>query len=258
MRTTTQRTLLILLPCMAAVLATTPAQVIASDRWRGDFESGDSSQWHSTLNPAGLSVVSGCTREGKFAGKVTLTGAAEFLWHGNPQLNRSEFHHRGPMGDTAEGKDTFFGFSFYLPKAFTPSKHEFAYWESDKTWKQAFRFNISGTELGFQESAATAPLWVLPTGAAPGVWHDVAMHIHWSSEASDGAVQVWFDGKDKGKHHFSTLPDKQALMFTQIGILRIQQDAVEEILIDAAYEAGNQTELLQRQADTSGMKDGCN
>ena len=258
MPSTAQRFLPTLLLCMAAVLATMPGKVIASDQWRGDFESGDSSQWHSRLNPAGLSVASGCTREGKFAGKVTLTGAAEFLWHGNPQLNRSEFHHRGRAGDTAEGKDTFFGFSFYLPKAFTPNKHEFAYWESDKTWKQAFRFNISGTELGFQESAAMTPLWVLPTGAVPGVWHDVAMHIHWSSVASDGAVQVWFDGKDMGKHHFSTLPHKEALMFTQIGILRSQQDAVEEILIDAAYEASSMAELLERQADTSGMKDGCN
>lgn len=71
--------------------------------------------------------------------------------------------------------------------------------------------------------------------------------------ASDGAVQVWFDGKDMGKHHFSTLPHKEALMFTQIGILRSQQDAVEEILIDAAYEASSMAELLERQADTSGI-----
>ena len=100
-------------------------------------------------------------------------------------------------------------------------------------------------------------LWTLPTGAAPGVWHDVALHIHWSSDASKGAVQVWFDGKDMGQHRFSTLPHEEALMFTQIGILRSQQDVVEEILVDAVYEADSLAELRERQANTAGVKSRC-
>jgi hypothetical protein len=253
----TKRSFSIAMLCMAAAVTAMPGKVIASDRWRGDFETGDISQWNSPINPAGLSVVSDCTRTGKYAGKITLTGAAEFLWNGDPRLNRSELHWRGPVGSTDEGKETFFGFSFYLPKAFTPTRHEFAYWESDKTWQQVFRFNITGTELSLQESAAATPLWTLPAGATPGVWHDVALHIHWSSDASKGAVQVWFDGKDMGRHHFSTLPGKEALMFTQIGILRSQQDVVEEMLIDDAYEAGSLVELLQRMGNASAVEKTC-
>ncbi|HSC68051.1 MAG TPA: heparin lyase I family protein, partial [Cellvibrio sp.] len=149
----------------------------ASILWQGNFETGDIQQWDTPINPAGLSVTSACVFDGKYAGKVRLTGDESFLWNGNKQLNRSEFHHRRTAGETYEGKDTFFAFSFYLPKQLSEHKHELGYWESDKSWQQMLRFNISGSELSFQETAAKEVLWKLPKGAAPGQWHRVALHI---------------------------------------------------------------------------------
>ena len=218
----------------------------ASILWQGNFETGDMSQWNSPINPAGLSVTGECTFDGKHAGKVTLTGDDSFLWNGNKFLNRSEFHHRRAAGNTHEGKDTFFAFSFYLPKTFSEHKHELGYWESDKSWQQMFRFNIHGSELSFQESAASDVLWKLPEGAAPGQWHRIALHIHWSTDPKVGSTEVWVNGKHMGKHHFKNLPTQDALMFTQIGILRTQEKTVEEILIDGAIETDNLTELLER------------
>ena len=119
--------------------------------WQGNFETGDISQWSTPINPAGLSVTSECVFDGKHAGKVRLTGDESFLWKGNKFLNRSEFHHRNSAGMTHEGKDTFFAFSFYLPKKLSEHKHELGYWESDKSWQQTLRFNITGSELSFQE-----------------------------------------------------------------------------------------------------------
>lgn len=218
----------------------------ASVLWKGDFETSDMSQWHTPINPAGLSVISSCSFDGKYAGQVRLTGDDSFLWKGNKSLNRSEFHHRRAAGNTHEGKDTFFAFSFYLPKKLSAHKHELGYWESDKTWQQTFRFNIHGTELSFQESAANKPIWTMEDGATPGHWHRIAMHIRWSANPNLGSVETWIDGKHKGKHHFKNLPAKDALMFTQIGILRTQEDTVEEIYIDGAIETDNLTELLER------------
>lgn len=218
----------------------------ASILWQGNFETGDMSQWDSPINPDGLIVTTECAFDGKHAGKVTLTGDDSFLWNDNKFLNRSEFHHRRDAGNTHEGKETFFAFSFYLPKKFSEHKHELGYWESDKTWQQMFRFNIHGSNLSFQESAATTALWTLPEGAAPGQWHRVAMRIHWSTNPEVGSTEVWVDGKHMGKHYFKNLPTKDALMFTQIGILRTQEKTVEEILIDGALETDNLTELLER------------
>ena len=218
----------------------------ASILWQGNFETGDIAQWNTPINPAGLSVVSDCVFDGKHAGKVRLTGDDSFLWKGNKFLNRSEFHHRRAAGNTHEGKDTFFAFSFYLPKKLSEHKHELGYWESDKSWQQMLRFNIAGSELSFQETAAKKVLWTLPEGAAPGQWHRIAMHIHWSTDPEVGSAEVWVNGKHMGKNHFKNLPAKDALMFTQIGILRTQENTVEEILIDGAMETDNLTELLER------------
>lgn len=214
--------------------------------WQGNFETGDISQWDTPINPAGLSVTTACSFDGKHAGKVRLTGDESFLWKGNKQLNRSEFHHRRAAGETYEGKETFFAFSFYLPQKLSEHKHELGYWESDKSWQQMLRFNITGTELSFQETAAKDVLWKLPEGAAPEQWHRVALHIYWSADPTKGSAEVWVNGKHMGKHHFKNLPAKDALMFTQIGILRTQENSAEEILIDGALETDNLTELLER------------
>lgn len=232
--------------CSAIALITTTQLTNASILWRGDFETGDISQWNTPINSAGLSVTSECVFDGKHAGKVRLTGDDSFLWKGNKFLNRSEFHHRNSAGMTHEGKETFFAFSFYLPKKLSEHKHELGYWESDKSWQQMLRFNITGSELSFQESAAKNVLWKLPEGAAPGQWHRVALHIHWSTDPKLGSAEVWVNGKHMGKNQFKNLPTKDALMFTQIGILRTQEATVEEILIDGAMETDNLTELLER------------
>ncbi len=238
--------------CSAIALFSLSHASSASILWQGDFETGDISQWNTPINPAGLSVTSECVFDGKHAGKVRLTGDDAFLWKGNKFLNRSEYHHRRAAGNTHEGKETFFAFSFYLPKKLSEHKHELGYWESDKSWQQMLRFNIAGSELSFQETAAKEVLWKLPEGAAPGQWHRVAMHIRWSTDPKLGSAEVWVNGKHMGKHYFKNLPTKDALMFTQIGILRTQESTIEEIIIDGALETDNLTELLERDKDRVG------
>lgn len=236
-----------LLACLSLPLIAFTADLQAEILWQGNFESGDMSQWSSPINPAGLTVINSCSAEGKYAGKVRLTGADEFLWYGNKDLNRSEFHHRGAPGSTSEGQDTFFGFSFYLPQELTGNKHEFGYWESDQSWQQMLRFNITGSTLSFQETAANSVFWSAPEGAAPEKWHHLALHIHWSTDPTLGFADVWLNGVAMGKQIFKTLPTQDALMFTQIGILRRQEKTVEEILIDAAITTDNLPELLAYQ-----------
>ncbi|ACE83420.1 polysaccharide lyase [Cellvibrio japonicus] len=235
------------------ILCSSPLQ--ADILWRGDFETGDASQWHTGINAAGLSVTDQCSYDGRFAGRVQLTGDDMFLWNGNKQLNRSEFHHRMPEGATREGKDTFFAFAFYLPKALSQHKHELGYWESDKSWQQMFRFNIHGQSLSFQQSNQDTPFWTLDAGAAPGQWQRVALHIHWSTNPATGFVQTWVNGEDMGKYHFPTLPAKDARMFTQIGILRTQEKQPAEIWIDAALESSSLQSLLAIKSDKN--KRGC-
>ncbi len=215
----------------------------AEPLWSGDFESGDLSQWQSPINAQGIKLSSSCVHSGKFSGQVVINGDDSFNWFGNKALNRSEFHHRMGAAATHTGKDTYFSFYFYLPKAWSQAKHELGYWESDKSWQQMFRFNIRGQSLGFQQSSANKEFWNLTEGASSNRWHRLALHIHWSTHADKGFVETWADGKAMGKYYFPTLPSDQALMFTQIGVLRTQEPSEEQIFIDDAVEASSLNKL---------------
>jgi len=219
--------------------------------WRGDFETEDFSQWDYLLHPAGFSITRDCVREGKAAARITINGKESFLWQGRKELNRSELQYKPTQGATIEGKDTFFRFSFYLKSPFSEREHALGYWESHGNFQQMMRFNITGTALSFQETATNNPFWRLPNGAAPRRWHQLLMHIHWSTDAHKGFVQTWVDGTDMGKNNFKTLNSPNAAMFTQIGILRHQEDSIEEIFIDDVMATDSLAELQQHTLQPS-------
>lgn len=213
--------------------------------WRGDFESGDLTQWSYLLNPHGLTVQQECVYEGQYAGRARITGEPDMLWHGNAHLNRTEFSYKPPAERTGEGQETFFGWSFYLPESLSENKHEIGYWESDSSYQQMLRFNIVGQDFSFQETAQAEPFWTKTGFASPGRWHDVVMHIGWSTDAKKGYAQIWLDGEDMGKHFFKTLNAADESMFVQLGILRAREESVETILIDNVREARNLKQVLQ-------------
>lgn len=236
----------LLLACLVLLL-TLPS--FAKTLWKADFETGDTGQWHWIANPEATGVSTECSFEGKFAGKIELSGDEKFLWNGRADLNRSEFHYSPEKGSTHEGKETFFGFSFYLPEAFSSvGRHELGYWEADQLWQQMMRFNIEGEDFSFKATAAEKPFWTESKGAQAGHWHKVAMHIYWSVDPQKGFAQVWLDGKDKGKFFFQTLPAADTYMFNQLGILRNQQDKIETIFIDKVFATDNLTELMESDA----------
>ena len=212
--------------------------------WQGDFETGDLSQWSYLLNPQGLSVQENCVYEGHYAGRAMITGEPDMLWHGNESLNRTEFSHKPSAGQIGEGQETFFGWSFYLQQPLSEHKHEIGYWESDKSYQQMLRFNIIGQDFSFQESAMNSPFWTKPGFASPGVWHDVVLHIGWSTDPDEGFTQVWLDGENMGKQFFKTLYAADESMFTQIGILRARDERVETIYIDNVREGQDLEQVL--------------
>ncbi|MDX6849613.1 polysaccharide lyase [Gilvimarinus sp. SDUM040013] len=213
-----------------------------AEPWQGDFETEDLSQWHYLANPAGISVQSDCVYQGGYAAEITISGDEQFLWHGNAALNRSELNFK--PADTREGTDVYFGWSYYLPKPLSSAKHELGYWESSDSWQQQVRFNIHGEALSFQSSRADEVYWRLPEGASAGVWHDLAMHIHFSSDPTQGHMTIWHDGEKISEQYLQTRVNDTDAMFTQIGILRAREDSTATILIDNARQATDVQTLL--------------
>lgn len=238
--------------CLSSICLLAPTGH-AKTLWKADFEMGNHNQWHWVANPEAIEVSTECAFDGKYSGKISLSGSEKFLWNGRADLNRSEFHYTPEKGSTHEGQETFYAFSFYLPEAFSLiGRHELGYWESDQTWQQMMRFNIDGENFSFKATAQEKPFWTEKNGAKAGQWHKVAMHVLWSTNPEKGFAQVWLDGKNKGQFFFKTLPSENADMFNQIGILRNQQDKVEVIYIDKAFATDNLTELLETDAALSG------
>ncbi|WP_049723147.1 polysaccharide lyase [Gilvimarinus polysaccharolyticus] len=230
------------LPIILMALTLSAASTQADILWQADFETGDLSQWSYISNPVGASVTTSCTYQGEYAGQIAITGAEQYLWHGNEALNRSEFNYKPAA--TGEGDSTFLGWSFFLPEPLLAVKHEIGYWESDNSWQQQMRFNLIGDTLSFSRSNAAEPYWSQPGFASAGVWHDVAMTIHWSTDPAIGYAEIWLDGKPQGRINLQTRVNDNDAMFTQIGLLRQRIDTREVILIDNVRAADNMADVL--------------
>lgn len=215
--------------------------------WRGDFESGDLSQWSYLLNPEGISLSSEHTVQGNTSARLVVRGEPDYLWNGDPHLNRVELQHKPATERTREGAELFIGWNFMLPKLLTASRHEFGYWESDGSYRQMMRFNLVGDTVSFQTTVPARLHWQAPQRLTPGVWHQIAMHIRWSADPEHGFVSVWFDGKQVlNRVKAQTLFNMEDPMFIQLGILRDQNPLEEEIYIDNAIEATSIAEILDR------------
>lgn len=233
---------------LAGASLTTSAKVL----WKGDFEAPDFSAWNARLHGDAIQLQHDCFSQGDTAARIDLTDDPSLLWNNNPALNRAELKYQPADGQTSEGKSTFFAFSYFLPDALPAAKHEFAYWETDKTWQQRFRFNLSKQGISFQASDADKPVWSFVRGSHPHQWHRLALHIHWSSDPQKGFVEVWVDGFHQGKTAMATLPEGRAAMFTQLGLLRDASPTPVSIFLDDAIEVDNLTELLEYNRATIG------
>lgn len=203
--------------------------------WTGDFETGDVSQWSGTLNGQHISVVKMPVADGMFSGQVQLTNDA--VWPNG--LKRVEFNHSPEAARTAEGAQTFFAWSFYLPQTLpVDPTQQIGYWESNQSYQQMMAFEVSGEHISFSTRQPQNKVqWQADGKVKAGVWHRIAMRIVWSKDPAVGLVDVWFDNEQVlSGGGAKTLADDNA-HFTQVGLLRGKiefQDAPVIVIDDAA------------------------
>jgi hypothetical protein len=209
--------------------------------WKGDFETGDTSQWSYILNDAGISVVSEVKAEGSSAGRITID--ASHLWPNG--LNRVEFQYAPPTQATAEGADTYFGWSFYLPELLTTDDHQIGYFESDNTYQQVMSVGLQGSTLSFATRRPTNQVHLQADGVIQaGKWHDIILHVHWSQNSADGRVNLWLDGQQLVVNVAAqTLADSNP-HFIQLGILRDTIQTEETMYVDNARSGTTLQDVL--------------
>jgi uncharacterized protein (TIGR03382 family) len=215
--------------------------------FKGDLETGDFEQFTYLLKEEGLSIVTDPVAEGKNAAKISISNKE--LWTNG--LNRVEVQYKPADAHLTEGKDIYYGFSFYLPEALTADNHQILYWETNETYQQVMQLAVEGQKMRFAtQKPAWKVHWEADDVATPGKWHRVAIHVKWSADAAAGQVDLWLDGMQvvtagKAQTFLGTTA------FVQHGILRDTIDKVETLYFDDA-RAGTTLEDVLMPAGMGG------
>jgi len=220
-------------------VTTASAEVI----WRGDFETGDTSQWKGAPKD-GVKVVTEPVREGKYALRINGTNKAK-----KGRLDRIEFQHQPKPPGSDEGTERYLGWSVYLPKKLTDANHSLGYFETRNSWSQLMAFEVKGEDILFTTRVPYKQQWRGKGKMTAGRWHDFALHVLWSRDAEKGFVELWFDGeKVVPLTKTATLKDENVAFF-QIGLFRETSEVPETIIIDHVTEATTLEDVTPPQAD---------
>ncbi len=226
----------VIAPGLASAVLTLASPSLADVAWVGDLETGDLTQWDGTLNGQNITVEGAPAAQGLFSARIVLTNDA--VWPNG--LKRVELHHGPDPARTAEGAQTFFAWSFYLPETLPADPPaQIGYWESDQSYQQMMAFQVEGERIRFDtRRPMNQNHWDADGVVTAGVWHRVAMRVFWSKDVAQGEVDVWFDNVQVVVGaQAETLADDNP-HFTQVGLLRGAVDFADApvIHIDDAVE----------------------
>ncbi|HEY2901371.1 MAG TPA: heparin lyase I family protein [Polyangia bacterium] len=236
--------------------ASRPAQAMVV--WTSTFEKGDLSEWTPGTNPTkgtrkNVEVLGEKVHSGSYACKITVH--PDDLFGGNNQ-DRVDIQHQSTL--TTEGKDTWIS-GYYLIPADVGMRNEFAFWESNVSSQNVMDFWLEpktggGTTIGFGVGAlASTKLWT--ADLAVGVWHQVAIHVHWSTTAT-GSVDAWLDGVQVVTNHLGKTKADTNTLFYQNGLHRRAPGNFTDIIyFDDLIEADTFAEakiMASGQPDTDG------
>ncbi|HEY0706428.1 MAG TPA: heparin lyase I family protein [Polyangia bacterium] len=215
--------------------------------WKADFETGDLSQFSSLTNATkgarkNIEVVTEGAQQGKNAGKVTIHPDDTFSsTQMRVQMNRSN-----PR--TGEGQNLYM--SFHVKMTTAPlARDNIAYFETNSSYRNVMTWWIAPGAAGGPPTINYGTGNLGPNNQwssefTLNQWHQVAFHVFWTTNAANGTIKVWYDGKLVRDLKLATKPDGNSLFF-QAGIHRAQRsDAVDTIFFDNFIEADSLADLM--------------
>jgi len=158
----------------------------ASVIWRGDYETGDLSQWDRIDGLTSmLTVVQSPVHQGTYALRVELHQG---------QVSSSGTRNELELGNIpfVEGDERWYAWSTFFPTTF-PSNNT---WQVFTQWHHSgccgsppLEFDIEGEEIQVNHNGDQL-VWKTPL--VRGVWHDFVIHVKWSV---NGWIELWYDGQ---------------------------------------------------------------
>jgi MYXO-CTERM domain-containing protein len=185
--------------------------------WRGDFETGDRSQYNTRpqmVSADRLAVVTSPVAEGRYALKATVQQGDDPI---NSSGNRNELVHQGrePVGS-----EYYYRWKVMFDPSF-PSERTwqlFTQWHHDGCCgSPPVEFFVYGEELRLTLNDSVTP-W--KTALVRGVWHEFILHVKWSPDPKVGFIELWYDGQRVlPKRHIGTMYPGN-LNYLKLGLYR--------------------------------------
>jgi hypothetical protein len=167
---------------LAGLVGTAEARVI----WRGDFETGDVSQWSSEQSVSfdRLKVKKGPVRQGRYALEVTVRPGDNPI---RASGNRNELVF---TDDDPAGEERVYAWSTLWPEGYVsaPTWQLFTQWHhSGNGGSPPVEFYVNDETVYLRVSGEV--LWTAPLER--GRWHDFVFRVKW---ATNGWVELLYDG----------------------------------------------------------------
>ncbi|MBN1209683.1 MAG: heparin lyase I family protein [Myxococcaceae bacterium] len=203
----------------------TPA--MAEVVWRGDFETGNRSQWDKEQLIAAdrAQVVSSPTRQGRYALRVEVRKGDDPI---RASGNRNELV---KFDGSSEGTEYYYGWSTLWPADYpmTPNWQVFMQWHhSGNNGAPPVRL-VLGCSAADCGQALPDTLFFIVNGKTQWTmkgltrdqWHDFVLHIKWSANPNVGFVELWYDGQlVVPKRYVRTMFDSSGANYLKMGLYR--------------------------------------
>ncbi len=159
--------------------------------WRGDFETGDRTQWSRTqmVSSDRMQVVTSPVRQGRHAIKVTVRQGDKPI---SSSGNRNELV---KMTNEKEGDEYYYRWSTMFASDFPSVKtwQLFTQWHhSGNSGSPPVEFYVNG-ETVYLRLQGRSVVWSAPL--VRGQWQDFIFHVKWSSNAGVGFVELYRNGQ---------------------------------------------------------------
>ena len=195
--------------------------------WKVSFDSKELTAWSYVLHPQGVNVLPTPNEQGNTSAYIEIRGDSDYLWRSNKKLNRVELQHK--PNSTKTGDTTIVRWRFMLPELFSDDVHQIAYWESEQSYQQSFRLQLTGQRLSLISSPNNQEMWHM-SGINTKHWYSIALQVIWST--TKGHVRLSIDNQSPVDLIMPTLVAENENMFFQLGILRPQMEKIEAIWLD--------------------------
>ena len=203
---------------LIALVSLLPALASADVKWKGDFETGNISQWTRSQSVANsrLQVVTDVVREGRYALKATVR-------HGDDPIgasgNRNELLY---ISQEKTGSTWFYKWSTQFPKNYPSSDT----WQVVVQWHQEgccgsppLELFVRGEEMNLRVGGADGDIvWQGPLKR--GEWHDFILQVKWSASPKTGFVQMWHNGQLAVPKTYGATQYGKEMNYLKLGLYR--------------------------------------